>query len=146
LVGISGVNVIVTAVDLNTSEDGLSPEDVRNAVELMLRIVGIPVLTDKQVLETSEPMMRVATETLRFQATHYVRLSITLLDFAKSTRTGRGFIGNVWDDVKWYPCARADVAPVIREGISLMMTAFCNDFLAANGRTVEGPRTIRRLE
>lgn len=141
LVGLKGIQVCVSELNPNEESYGLSKRRLQLDVELRLRQNGIKVLSQKKWMTTP------GTPTLWIKVSHQtavwkdlskadvsaVHITVELFEWVRLERDFQiGCFAAVWSQSLTNAIPNEDFADMVRQGVSLAIDLFINDYLAAN--------------
>lgn len=132
LKGISGVCVDTSGFELERYPHGIERIEVQEIVELMLRVVGIPVVSEDEARELNWPALKVRILLSIHGSAFVYQLMLHLIDVVKVHRTDTFIFSSVWEDLRCGVAAQQEFVPILRSELSAVVTSFCNDLLAAN--------------
>ena len=136
--GLPGVNLLIEKINPGAQADGLSPERIQTAAELILRSSDIRVLTQKEMLDSpASPYLYVKVSTSKNPIGLYsycvtaVLSQGVFLAHRPQERThaitwgARGIIGSV---------GKTNLGDSLTPEVEELVKEFANDFLAVNPR------------
>jgi hypothetical protein len=141
LVGLKGVQVLVSKIDPQAEHLGLTRNQIQTDVELGLRKGGVKVLTVGDMSEApGYPALWVFVGTNIKQGLVSYSIRICLIELVT---LGRGFqtTGTIWNDSAGG--VRTINASEIRKIVGDLVDEFINDYLAANPKSDEGGVTMK---
>ena len=141
LVGLKGIHVGVSELNPNEESYSISKQRLQLDVELRLRQNGIKVLSQKEWLTTP------GAPTLWIEVSHQtavwkdlskadvsaVHITVALLEWVRLERDFQiDCFAAVWSQSLINAIPNKDIADMVRQGVSLAIDSFINDYLAAN--------------
>ena len=98
LQGIKGVFVSINNIEPEIENDGLAKSLIQTDVELKLRLSGLKVLSDKELLKTpGMPMLKVYPQVFKSSQKFYVyKINVELFQFVYLQRNGQGILAPTW--------------------------------------------------
>lgn len=137
LEGLDGVHVVVE--DVNAEEIGLSASVIQTAVELRLRQSRIRVLTESECKKApGRPFLYVRTGSSSHSKPATYNINLTHYEWVIQTRKPYKLIfGSTWNEGMM---GRGD-AEHFKSTLLLLVDEYANDYLAANEKPLEVPKT-----
>lgn len=131
LVGLKGVQVLVESLEPEAERLGLTNNQIKTDVELLLRKAGIRVLTQEEMENTSGmPYLYVNVNTSIGGGLIAYNISVELSEFV-TLANGLQAFGVIWDTGRIGTVLTNNIRQ-IRDSIGDEVDNFINDYLAAN--------------
>lgn len=132
LVGLEGVNVVVSPLDSTVRHLGLTESQIQTDVELRLQKAGVRVLTVKEQVETPGGPFLYVTVTANIW--RGCRAYTVLVELYETVTLVRGFqtAGVIWKKGVIRTSTKIPKERSIRDTLSDVVDVFINDYLAAN--------------
>ena len=136
LAGLTGVGVVVEAMDPDAEKDGLTTSTLRTEVELKLRQAAIRVLTEaERAVAPGSPFLylRVATMKSDGVGLYAVDIDLELTQEVRLTRNPAIIsLATTWSAPGWVVIIGSRNLSKVRETVRDVVDQFLNDYLAAN--------------
>ncbi len=135
--GLTGVGVVIEEISSDAQADGLSVEEIRTAVELILRSSRIRILTRSERFKTpSSPYLYVRVSALKSKVHYSLCVQVALRqDVSLVHRPQHIIIGvQTWGVSSFGHTGRSKLSEENSLLVEPLVKEFANDFLAANPR------------
>ena len=98
LQGIKGVFVSIENIEPKIDKDGLTKSQIQTDVEIKLRLSGLKVLSDKELIKTpGMPTLKVYPHVFKSSQKFYVyKINVRLFQFVYLQRNGQGILAPTW--------------------------------------------------
>jgi len=136
LAGLTGVGVVVEAMDPDAEKDGLTTSTLRTEVELKLRQAGIRVLTEaERAVAPGSPFLYLRVATMKSDGVGVYIYNITL-ELVQEVRLTRNpaitMLATTWRVGGFLGIIQHRNLSQVRESVRDVMDQFLNAYLAAN--------------
>ncbi len=134
--GLQEVEVLIEDIHPDAQADGLSVEDVRSAVELILRSSGIQVITRTESFKTpAASYLYVKISTFKSKFTYAVNVNVTLRQQVSLVHKPQHTMpAATWENSYIAIVGHSKFRKVISEAVEPLVKEFTYDFLTVNSR------------
>lgn len=135
LEGLPGVRVLLDDILPEAQKEGLSPDDIRTSVELILRSSGIRILSQAELANTvSRPMLMIAITAIRRDETYGINVAVELFQKVSLVTVPRTMHAVTWHESTVGSGGSRLMKEWVMNEVESFTKAFANDYLTVNPR------------